>query len=198
MTKMTRNFFCKHPRFGNNAIDQYGRSLCAMSPGVFNALSSTDGSRVLVIDDFAAVASIPKLVIAGDHDQLVTQQMSSAIAESLGAQYVTVGKEGFEWLRSHDWDRERLGRGSETMPRLVRRPGSAACLTTDSSDERMALVSARSLDHGMRQVGRAFLRHAISWFSSLDGPNPGVRGFFEATLPTKASWDEINAPPLSS
>jgi hypothetical protein len=85
------------------------------------------------------------------------------------------------------------------MPRLVRRPGSAACLTTDSSDERMALVSARSLlDHGMRQVGRAFLRHAVSWFSSLDGPNPGVRGFFEATLPTKTSWDEINAPPLSS
>jgi transketolase C-terminal domain/subunit len=96
MTKMTRNFFCNPPRFGNNAIDQYRRSLCAMSPGVFNALSSTDGSGVLVIDDFAAVASIPKLVIARDHDQLVTQQMSSAIAESLGAQYVSVGKEGFE------------------------------------------------------------------------------------------------------
>jgi hypothetical protein len=81
--EMTRNFFCK--RFAKAAIDLYRRSACAMSPGVFNSLSSTDGSGALVIDDFAAIASIPKLVIAGDHDQLVTQQMSSAIAGSLGA-----------------------------------------------------------------------------------------------------------------
>ena len=64
-----------------------------MSPGVFNALSSTNGSGALVIDDFAAIASIPKLVIAGDHDQLVTKQMSSAVAESLSAPHVSVGKD---------------------------------------------------------------------------------------------------------
>jgi predicted esterase len=64
-----------------------------MSPGVFNALSSTNGGGALVIDDFAAIASIPKLVIAGDHDQLVTQQVSSAVAESLSAPHVSVGKD---------------------------------------------------------------------------------------------------------
>jgi hypothetical protein len=64
--EMTRNFFCNAPRFPKDAIDQYRQSLCAMSPGVFNALSSTDGSGALVIDDFATIASIPKLVIAGD------------------------------------------------------------------------------------------------------------------------------------
>ena len=51
--EMTRNFFCNAPRFPKDAIDQYRRSLCAMSPGVFNALSSTNGSGALVIDDFA-------------------------------------------------------------------------------------------------------------------------------------------------
>jgi hypothetical protein len=62
---MTRDFFCNAPRFPKDPIDQYRRSLCAKSPGLFNALSSTDGSGALVIDDFAAVASIPKSVIAG-------------------------------------------------------------------------------------------------------------------------------------
>jgi pimeloyl-ACP methyl ester carboxylesterase len=91
--EMTRKFFCNAPRFPKDAIDQYRRSLCAMSPGVFNALSSTNGSGALVIDDFAAIASIPKLVIAGDHDQLMTKQMSSAVAESLSAPHVSVGKD---------------------------------------------------------------------------------------------------------
>jgi hypothetical protein len=65
-----------------------------MSPGAFNALSSTNGSRALMIEDFSTVASIPKLVVAGDHDQLVTNQMSSTVAESLRAPHVTVGKIG--------------------------------------------------------------------------------------------------------
>jgi pimeloyl-ACP methyl ester carboxylesterase len=88
-----RRFFCNAPRFPKDSIDQYRRSLCSMSPGVFNALSSTNGSHDLVIDDFAKLASIPKLVVAGDNDQLVPYQMSSAVAESLGARHVTVGKD---------------------------------------------------------------------------------------------------------
>jgi predicted esterase len=64
-----------------------------MSPGVFNAAASSNGSRAFVIEDFASIASIPKLVVAGDNDQLVTNQMSSKVAESLGARHVTVGKD---------------------------------------------------------------------------------------------------------
>src|SRR5258707_1331643 len=60
-------------------------------PGL--ALSSTNGSQDLVIEDLGAVASIPKLVVAGDNDQLVTYQMSSAVAESLGAWHISVGKD---------------------------------------------------------------------------------------------------------
>jgi pimeloyl-ACP methyl ester carboxylesterase len=88
-----RQFFCNAPRFPKDAIDQYRRSLCSMSPGVFNALGAGNASRALEIGDMASLASIPKLVVAGDHDQLVTAQMSSAIALSLGAPHVSVGKD---------------------------------------------------------------------------------------------------------
>jgi pimeloyl-ACP methyl ester carboxylesterase len=88
-----RRFFCNAPRFPKDSIDQYRHSLCLMSPGVFNAAASTNGSRDLVIDDFAGIASIPKLVVAGDNDQLVTDQMSSTVADSLNARHVTVGKD---------------------------------------------------------------------------------------------------------
>jgi alpha-beta hydrolase superfamily lysophospholipase len=64
-----------------------------MSPGVFNAAASANGSRDLVIEDFAIVASIPKLVVAGDNDQLVTHERSTAVAESLGAPHISVGKD---------------------------------------------------------------------------------------------------------
>src|SRR5882757_4824128 len=50
-----RRFFCNAPRFPKESLDQYRRSLCAMSPGVFNALASTNGSQALVIEDFATV-----------------------------------------------------------------------------------------------------------------------------------------------
>jgi pimeloyl-ACP methyl ester carboxylesterase len=86
-----QQLFCNAPRFPRGAIDEYRRSLCSMSPGVFNALGSMNGSQALVIDDWASVADIPKLVVAGDHDQLVGQQISSQVAESLGALHVTVG-----------------------------------------------------------------------------------------------------------
>jgi pimeloyl-ACP methyl ester carboxylesterase len=88
-----RRFFCNAPRFPKDSIDQYRRSLCSMSPGVFNALASRNGSKDLVIEDFAKVASIPKLVVAADNDQLVPYQMSSTVAESLKARHVTVGKD---------------------------------------------------------------------------------------------------------
>jgi len=88
-----RRFFCNAPRFPKDSIDQYRHSLCSMSPGVFNALASRNGSRDLVIDDFAKIAAIPKLVLAGDNDQLVPYQMSSAVAESLGARHISVGKD---------------------------------------------------------------------------------------------------------
>jgi predicted alpha/beta hydrolase family esterase len=86
-----QRFFCNAPRFPKDSIDQYRRSLCLMSPRVFNAAASSNGSRAFVIDDFASVASIPKLVVAGDNDQLVTAQMSLMVAESLGARHITVG-----------------------------------------------------------------------------------------------------------
>jgi pimeloyl-ACP methyl ester carboxylesterase len=86
------HFFCNAPRFPKDAIDQYRRSLCSMSPGVFNALGAGNASRALEIGEVASLTSIPKLVVAGDHDQLVTAQMSSAIALSLGAGHVSVGK----------------------------------------------------------------------------------------------------------
>ena len=88
-----RRFFCSAPNFPKGSIDNYRRSLCSMSPGIFNAAASANGSRDLVIEDFAAIASIPKLVVAGDDDQLVTAQMSSMVAQSLGARYITVGKD---------------------------------------------------------------------------------------------------------
>ena len=88
-----RRFFCSAPNFPKDSIDQYRRSLCSMSPGVFNAVASGDASRAFVIDDFAGIASIPKLVVAGDNDQLVTHERSTAVAESLGAPHISVGKD---------------------------------------------------------------------------------------------------------
>jgi len=88
-----QRFFCNAPRFPRDSIDQYRRSLCSLSPGVFNALASANGSQALVIDDPARIARIPKLVVAGDDDRLVPAQISSAVAESLGARHVTVGKD---------------------------------------------------------------------------------------------------------
>ena len=52
-----------------------------------------NGSQALAINDSASVASIPKLVVAGDNDQLVTDQMSSTVAESLKARHIAVGKD---------------------------------------------------------------------------------------------------------
>jgi pimeloyl-ACP methyl ester carboxylesterase len=95
-----QRLFCSAPRFPKASVDQYRRSLCSLSPGVFNALSSRNGSKALVIDNPLSIAAIPKLVIAGDHDQLVPAQLSSIIADSLGAQHVTVGK---------DWDLPGFG-----------------------------------------------------------------------------------------
>jgi pimeloyl-ACP methyl ester carboxylesterase len=88
-----QRFFCNAPRFPKDSIDQYRRSLCSMSPGVFNALASVNGSQALVIENFASVASIPKLVVAGDNDQLVPDQISATVAESLGARHIAVGKD---------------------------------------------------------------------------------------------------------
>ena len=88
-----RRFFCNAPNFPKDSIDKYRRSLCSMSPGVFNAAASSNGSRAFVIENFASIASIPKLVVAGDNDQLVTYKMSSTVAESLRARHITVGKD---------------------------------------------------------------------------------------------------------
>ncbi len=86
-------FFCNAPRFPHDAIDRYRRSLCTMSPGVFNALSAVNGSHDLVIDDLDALAVVPRIVIAGDHDQLVSSEMSTAVAASLSAPHITVGSD---------------------------------------------------------------------------------------------------------
>jgi predicted esterase len=65
----------------------------AVSPELQAEIKQNLGSRAFVIDDFASIASIPKLVVAGDNDQLVTDQMSSMVAESLNARHISVGKE---------------------------------------------------------------------------------------------------------
>ena len=107
-----RRFFCNASRFPKDSIDQYRRSLCSMSPGVFNAAASANGSRDLVIDDFANIASIPKLVVAGDNDQLVTAPRSLAVAKSLGAPHITVGKDwglpGFSHMIPIENDSEEI------------------------------------------------------------------------------------------
>jgi predicted alpha/beta hydrolase family esterase len=124
-----RRFFCNAPNFPKESIDNYRRSLCSMSPGVFNATASSNGSRSFVIDDFASVASIPKMVVAGDNDQLVTDHMSSTVAESLGAQHITVGKDwglpGFGHMMPIENGSEEI---LKTVPRLVCRQ---AAVSTD-------------------------------------------------------------------
>jgi hypothetical protein len=87
-----RRFFCNAPRFPQKAIDQYRRSLCAMSPGVFNALSSVNGSQDLVIEDLAAFAPISKRVVAATTINS-SAAISTAVATSLGAAHITVGKD---------------------------------------------------------------------------------------------------------
>lgn len=93
-------FFCNAPRFPIEAIEQYRRSLCGMSPGVMNALGAGSLRSDLLIEDPASVSAIPKLIVAGDNDQLVVSSMSMAIAASLGAPHITVGK---------DWDLNGFG-----------------------------------------------------------------------------------------
>jgi pimeloyl-ACP methyl ester carboxylesterase len=88
-----QRFFCSAPNFPKDSIDSYRRSLCSMSPGVFNAAASSNGSRAFVIEDFASISSIPKLVVAGDNDQLVTDLRSSMVAESLKAPHIVVGRD---------------------------------------------------------------------------------------------------------
>ena len=88
-----QRFLCNAPRFPKDAVAHYRRSLCAMSPLVFNALGARNGSQALVIEDLEAVAGIPKLAIAGDHDQLVPTAMSLKVSEALGASHVVVGRD---------------------------------------------------------------------------------------------------------
>ena len=88
-----QRLFCNAPRFPREAVSDYRRSLCAMSPLVFNALGARNGSQALVIKDLEAVAHIPKLVVAGDEDQLVVTAASLQVAQALGALHVVVGRD---------------------------------------------------------------------------------------------------------
>src|SRR5258708_26211327 len=99
-----RRFFCGAPNFAKDSIDNYRRSLCSMSPGVFNAAASSNGSRAFVIEDFASISSIPKLVVAGGHDKLVSYPRASVVGEAPRTPHLALGGEwgvsGVRHLRS--------------------------------------------------------------------------------------------------
>jgi hypothetical protein len=61
------------------------------------------------------VAAIPKLVVVGDHDQLVPEQISSTAAESLGTRHVTVGR---DWPLRGFGHIIPIGTGSEAVRKL--------------------------------------------------------------------------------
>jgi pimeloyl-ACP methyl ester carboxylesterase len=88
-----QQFFANGPRFPTQVLTAYRRSLGDISPAIFNAVGSKDGSQDLVIRDLARVRSIPSLVVAGDMDALVPGGISKAVAEFLDADYVLVGQD---------------------------------------------------------------------------------------------------------
>jgi pimeloyl-ACP methyl ester carboxylesterase len=85
-------YFANAENFPHAALGAYRRSLCDVSPSVMNAVACRDGGTDLLIADASIVRSRPSLVVAGDLDQLVPQEISAAVAHFLGADYVLTGK----------------------------------------------------------------------------------------------------------
>jgi len=88
-----RASFTNADRFPHQAIDAYRRTLCDLSPSIFNAVASSYDNHPLAVTTPSALASIRSLVIAGDQDQLVVEGVSRAVAEFLGAKHVSVGRD---------------------------------------------------------------------------------------------------------
>jgi pimeloyl-ACP methyl ester carboxylesterase len=88
-----RALFSNADRFPIQALDQYRRSLCDFSPSIFNAVAGKRESPELTIRDRAVVRRIPAIVIAGDQDRLVSEQVSRGLAEFLDAEHVLVGRD---------------------------------------------------------------------------------------------------------
>ena len=78
-------------RFPSEFLESYRRTLCGLSPSVFNSLIVKDGWPGLASADQKRIRSVTSMVIAGDADQLATQPMTTAVAEYLGCKHVTVG-----------------------------------------------------------------------------------------------------------
>jgi len=125
-----RHSFTNADRFPIAALDVYRRSLCDLSPSMFNSLGSTQSDQALAIHDRTKVTAISSLVIAGDQDQLVPKEISKAVAEFLDADHIVVGS---------DWGLEGFG---HMMPIEV---GSEAIL--ERALEMLKLPAARSADN---------------------------------------------------
>jgi pimeloyl-ACP methyl ester carboxylesterase len=91
--KEVRQFFSNADRFPIEALDQYRRSLCDLSPSIFNAVAGKRETPELSIRERSRLREIPTIVIAGDQDHLVSEQRSRTIAEYLDAQHVLVGRD---------------------------------------------------------------------------------------------------------
>jgi len=88
-----RQFFCNADLFPLAAFDRYRRTLCALSPSIFNAVAARNGSSDLVLERLAEIAAVPTLVIGAEQDQLVPASISGAVADLLKADYVMVGRD---------------------------------------------------------------------------------------------------------
>ncbi|MHA6766960.1 alpha/beta hydrolase [Sphingobium ummariense] len=88
-----RQFFTNADRFPKDCADQYHRYLCDLSPSIFNVVASKGEDHALHVSDLARLRSVPSLVIAGDQDQLVQEEMSLFVADFLHAKHVMIGRD---------------------------------------------------------------------------------------------------------
>jgi pimeloyl-ACP methyl ester carboxylesterase len=88
-----RRFFCNAPRFPLDSFHHYRRTLTELSPSIFNAVASRDGSTDLVLDRLAEIAAVPSLVIGAEYDLLVPEHISGAVADLLKADYAMPGRD---------------------------------------------------------------------------------------------------------
>lgn len=95
-----RALFANADRFPLQALDHYRRSLCDFSPSIFNAVAGKRGGPEFRIPDPSRLRGVPSLVIAGDQDCLVLEEVSRALADFLGGEHVLVGR---------DWDLPGFG-----------------------------------------------------------------------------------------
>jgi len=88
-----RQFFTNADRFPKAHVDVYKRSLCDLSPSIYNIVAGQGSNHALSVADLQRLRSIPSAVIAAEQDVLVTEDMSREVAEFLNAELVFVGRD---------------------------------------------------------------------------------------------------------